>query len=133
MQSILSPFLLKKFFLMLLSVLEHEFNKDIFFMNTGIHEDYYILMIGAVKPSFKDLITDVIDNLQTSAHEISYSWVNIYDITCVGFLLRYDNPVEYEHFRDTILNTMKRWEATIKQQQEEVSSLSFLNEFVDYH
>lgn len=133
MQSILSPFLLKKFFLMLLSVLEHEFNKDIFFMNTTIHEDYYILMLGAVKPSFKDLITDVIDNLLTSAHEISYSWVNIYDITCVGFLLRYDNPVEYEHFHETILNTMKRWETTIKQKQEEVSSLSFLNEFVDYH
>jgi hypothetical protein len=133
MQSILSPFLLKKFFMMLLSVLEHEFNKDIFFMNTSIHEDYYILMLGAVKPSFKDLITDVIDNLQTSAHEISYSWVNIYDITCVGFLLRYDNPVEHQHFHETIFNTMKRWEETIKQRQEEVSSLSFLNEFVDYH
>jgi hypothetical protein len=133
MQSILSPFLLKKFFLMLLSVLEHEFNKDIFFMNTSFHDDYYILVLGAVKPSFKDLITDVIDNLLTSAHEISYSWVNIYDITCVGFLLRYDNPVEYQHFHDTIFSTMKRWEVSIRQQQEEISSLSFLNEFVDYH
>lgn len=133
MQSILSPFLLKKFFLMLLSVLEHEFNKDIFFMNTCVHDDYYILMLGAVKPSFKEVITDVIDNLLISAHEISYSWVNIYDITCVGFLLRYDNPVEHQHFHDTILDTMKRWETTIKERQEEISSLSFLNEFVDYH
>lgn len=133
MQSILSPVLLKKFFFLLLSVLEHEFHKDTFFVNTSIHDDYYILMLGAVKPSFKELINDVIDNLLTSAHEISYSWVNIYDITCVGFLLRYDKAEEHEHFHHTILTTMQKWEKSLKDLQKETSSLSFLNELVDNH
>ena len=133
MQSILSPVLLKKFFFLLLSVLEHEFQKDTFFVNTSIHDDYYILMLGAVKPSFKELINDVIDNLLTSAHEISYSWVNIYDITCVGFLLRYDKAEEHEHFHHTILTTMQKWEKALKDLQKETSSLSFLNELVDNH
>ncbi|MEI8301554.1 MAG: hypothetical protein WCG10_08120 [Chlamydiota bacterium] len=118
---------------LLLSVLEHEFQKDTFFVNTSIHDDYYILMLGAVKPSFKELINDVIDNLLTSAHEISYSWVNIYDITCVGFLLRYDKAEEHEHFHHTILTTMQKWEKALKDLQKETSSLSFLNELVDNH
>lgn len=131
MQSLCSPTLLKHAFSLLLSVLEHEFNKEMFFTNTLLHEDHYILMIGAVKGSFKEVISNVIDDLLTSAHEISYSWVNIYDITCVGFLLRYENPSEYKHFHDTILDAMTRWEKTIKDQQEEISSLSFLNGVVE--
>lgn len=131
MQSLFSPPLLQKAFCMLLGVLEHEFNKDLFSISASLHEDHYILMLGAVKSSFKEVISNIIDDLLTSAHEISYSWVNIYDITCVGFLLRYDNPAEYQHFHDTIFEAMKRWEAGIKEQQEEISSLSFLNGFVD--
>lgn len=131
MQSIVSPVLLKKAFCMLLSVLEHEFNKDLFFITDSLHDDYYILTLGAVKPSFKEIISNIIDDLLTSSHEISYSWVNIYDITCIGFLLRYDNPVEHQHFRATISQAMERWEKEIKEQQAEISSLSFLNGFVD--
>ena len=133
MQSILSPHLLKKSFMLLLDVLEHEFNKELFFINKVFHDDYYILMLGALKPSFKNVINDVIDTLLTSSHDISYSWVNLYDITCVGFLLRYDHPSEYQNFYDKIYATMKRWEETIKHQQEEVSSLSFINDLVDSH
>lgn len=131
MQSLLSPTLLKHAFSLLLKVLEHEFNKELFFLETMLHEDHHLLMLGAVKGNFKEVITDVIDDLLTSAHEISYSWVNIYDVTCVGFLLRYDNPAEYQHFHDTILNVMTKWEETIKERQEEISSLSFLNGIVE--
>lgn len=133
MQSILSPHLLKKSFMLLLDVLEHEFHKDLFFINKAFYEDYYILMLGALKPSFKNVITDVIDTLLTSSHDVSYSWVNLYDITCVGFLLRYDHPSEYQNFYEKIFTTMKRWEETIKHQQEEISSLSFINDLVDFH
>lgn len=130
-QSILSPLLLKKFFLILLNVLEHEFQKDLFHINQSFYEDYYILMVGAVKPSFKQLINDVIDDLSTSSHDISYSWVNLYDITCVGFLLRYDKAVEYEVFYDKILSTMKCWEVGLKTNEEEISPLSLINDLVD--
>lgn len=133
MQSILSPFLLKKAFLTLLKVLDHEFQKDLYFLNYSFYEDYYILMLGAVKSSFRETIDEVIDDFHSSSLDISYSWVNLYDITCVGFLLKFENPSEHEAFHENILFRMKRWEESIKQQQEEISSLSFINDLVDLH
>ncbi|MBM3191308.1 MAG: hypothetical protein FJZ63_01470 [Chlamydiae bacterium] len=133
MQSILPPLLLKKFFFQLLAVLEHEFSKDTFRISSCVHEDYYILMLGAVKASFREVVNDIIENLSTAAYEISHTWVTLYDITCVGFLLRYDKAQEYEHFHATVEIAMQQWEKNIKTQQAEQSSLSFLSELVDQH
>jgi hypothetical protein len=132
MQSILSPLLLKKAFLTLLKVLEHEFHKNLYFLNYAFHDDYYILMLGAVKSTFRETLDEFIDNFDSTNLDISYSWVNLYDITCVGFLLKYDAASEYESFYEKIVFMMRRWEETIKAQQEEISSLSFINDLVDY-
>jgi hypothetical protein len=133
MQSILSPFLLKKAFLTLLKVLEHEFQKNLYFLNVTFYEDYYILMLGAVKSSFRETIDEMIEDFDSSNLDISYSWVNLYDITCVGFLLKFDNSLEHEAFYEKVIFRMKRWEESIKAQQEEISSLSFINDLVDLH
>ena len=133
MQSILPPLLLKKFFFQLLAVLEHEFSKDTFRISSCVHEDYYILMLGAVKASFREVVNDIIENLSTASYEISHTWVTLYDITCVGFLLRYDKAQEYEHFHATVEASMQQWEKNIKSQQVEQSSLSFLSELIDQH
>ena len=90
-------------------------------------------MLGAVKSSFRETIDEMIDDFDFGSLDISYSWVNLYDITCVGFLLKYDLPAEHEAFHEKILIRMKRWEDAIKAQQEEISSLSFINDLVDLH
>lgn len=131
MQSILSPLLLKKAFLMLLNVLEYEFQKELFFINHSFHEDYYILTVGSIKSSFKETINAVINDLISTDHDISYSWVNLYDITTIGFLFRYAHKSEYERFHHKVYSNMKKWEEQIRLQQEEVSSLSFINDLVD--
>jgi hypothetical protein len=133
MQSILSPFLLKKAFLTLLKVLEHEFQKNLYFLNVAFYEDYYILMLGAVKSSFRETIDEMIEDFDSSNLDISHSWVNLYDITCVGFLLKFDSSFEHEAFYEKVVFRMKRWEESIKAQQEEISSLSFINDLVDLH
>lgn len=133
MQSILSPSLLKKAFLTLIDVLEHEFQKEIFFINQSFYDDFYILMLGAIKPKFKEMMTDLIEDLLTSPHDFCYSFVNLYDITCVGFLLKFDSSLEHETFYEKILYNVKKWEEGIKQHQEEISPLSFINDLVDSH
>ena len=89
-------------------------------------------MLGAVKSTFRETLDEFIDNFDSTNLDISYSWVNLYDITCVGFLLKYDAASEYESFYEKIVFMMRRWEETIKAQQEEISSLSFINDLVDY-
>ncbi|PCI95993.1 hypothetical protein COB11_00505 [Candidatus Aerophobetes bacterium] len=128
MQSLLSPVLLKNFFIMLLDVLEHEFNKDIYFMDTNVHEQYYMVLIGTVQESFMKLIQELINDLLTSSHEISYSCVNIYDISCVGLLLRFDEPKELAHFEKEMKRTLDAWEKQVKEEKEEISPVFLLDE-----
>ncbi|MCH9631261.1 MAG: hypothetical protein S4CHLAM37_12830 [Chlamydiia bacterium] len=128
MQSLLSPVLLKKFFIMLLDVLEHEFNKDIYFMDTKVHEQYYMVLLGTVQQSFMELIQELMNDLLTSSHEISYSYVDIYDISCVGLLLRFDEPNELEHFESEMKRTLHAWEKQVKEEKEEISPVFLLDE-----
>lgn len=130
MQSLLSPHLLKKFFEMLLEILEHEFAKDIYHINSQVHEQYFLLMIGAVDTSFKKIVHGLIEDLLTSSHEISYASINVYDISCVGFVLRFEDPQEHKLFQKEIVKTLKRWEDQVKERQEEISSVSLLDHIV---
>ena len=128
MQSLLSPVLLKNFFVMLLDVLEHEFSKDIYFMNSKLYDQYYMVLLGTVQTSFKQLLDELLDDLLTSSHEISYSCVNIYDISCVGLLLRFDEPEEHIHFEKELKRLLKGWENKVQDEQEEVSPIFLLDD-----
>ncbi len=125
MQSLLSPHILKELFLKLLSVLEHDFNKDIYYMQTKIYEEHYLLMLGALHPSFSRFISKLLDELLTSCHEFTHALVNVYDITCVGFLLKFDQADEYRLFEDHIIKALGSWKKEIESETEE--NTSFLN------
>lgn len=125
MQSLLSPSLLKQLFLMLLSVLEHDFNKDKFYMQTKIYDDYYLMMLGALQPSFNSFISETLESLLTSCHEFSHAFVNVYDITCVGFLLKFDQAEEYQLFENHIIQALEKWQnSPIKESEDEAVTLS---------
>lgn len=122
MQSLLSPVVLKELFLKLLSVLEHDFNIDKFYMQTTIYDDYYLLMLGAIQPSFNKFISSLLEELLTSCHEFTHSFVNVYDITCIGFLLKFEKTEEYHLFEQHIVQALKRWELqTYKDPDEDMS------------
>ena len=114
MQSILSPFILKKIFLLVLEIIEHDYKDHVFFMKTQIVEDFFLLSIGAVNPSIKEFIEGKIASLNIDSSKLTISYVNIYEISCLSFLLRFHDPEEHEKFLQVIIENVRIWKETLQ-------------------
>lgn len=110
MQSLLSPSVLKVLFMNLLKVSNHNFEKGRFYIKSKIIDDFFLMALGSLDPLFQTFIQKTLDELLTSCHDFTHSLVNVYDITCVGFLLRFEHPEEHSLFESHILTAIQRWE-----------------------
>ncbi len=116
MQSLLSPAILKKHFLMLLEALEHDYNKNIFFLKTQVVDDYFLLVLGAINPTFKDFISQCVESMNLESVSLTSSFVNAYDISCLSYLLRFNDPKCHEEFMKTIIQNVRIWKSTLESQ-----------------
>lgn len=116
MQSLLSPFILKKHFLMLLEALEHDYNKNIFFLRTQVIDDHFLLVLGAINPTVKDFIAQRLENHNIESITLTSSFINAYDISCLSYLFRFSDPEQHKEFMNIIIKNVKIWKDTIHSQ-----------------
>jgi len=110
MQSLLPATVLKTLFLMMIESLEHEFKKNPFFFKTHWDPEYLLLMVSAVKSSFKDIITSAIFQLKIPSSELCYTHVKVYEIDCLGYIYRCEDPKKCAVFYQTVQQAAQDWE-----------------------
>ncbi len=115
MQSILKPTVLKKLFLIVLEALEHDYSKNMFFLKTQIFEDFFLLTIGAVNPTFKEFIEQKLEPLDLQPSSLTSSFFNIYEISCLSYILRFNDPDLHQHFLQLIIESVKLWKDMMQQ------------------
>ncbi|MBS0585730.1 MAG: hypothetical protein JSR76_05460 [Verrucomicrobia bacterium] len=114
MQSILAPHILKKVFLFLLEALENNYNTHIYFLKTQIVEGYFLLAIGAVNPSFKEFIEKKLELFEFEPSSLTSSFVNMQDISCLSFILKFSDSDQHQKFLQTIIEAVKIWKETVQ-------------------
>ena len=115
MQSILKPSVLKKLFLILLEAIEHDYSKSIFFLKTQIVEEHFILTVGAINPTFKEYIDHKLEAFDLEPSSLTTSFVNIYEICCLSYILHFRDPDEHQKFLQIIIEAVKSWKEMMNQ------------------
>lgn len=114
MQSILQPHILKKLFLIVLETLEHDYTTDLYYLKTQIVEEHFILTIGAINPTLKDFVEQKIESLELEPSALTSSHINIYDVSCLSFILKFKDSDEHQGFLQLIIEAVKFWKETIE-------------------
>ncbi|MBM3201252.1 MAG: hypothetical protein FJZ56_02465 [Chlamydiae bacterium] len=114
MQSLIAPAILKKQFLILLEALEHDYNKQVFFLKTQIIDNYFLVVLSAINPTFKDFVSQQIEALNIESITVTSSFLGAYDISCLSYLVRFDDPRHNEEFLKTIVRSIRIWKTTLQ-------------------
>jgi hypothetical protein len=114
MQSIAKPLILKKLFLLVLEAIEHEYTNQFYFLKTQIVEDHFLLTLGAINPTLKDFVEERIETIDIYPGNLTSSFVVIYDISCISFMLKYKDSDEHQKFLQCIIETIKIWKETVE-------------------
>lgn len=115
MQSILKPEVLKKLFLIIMEAIEHDYSKNIFFLKTQIVDNHFLLTLGAINPTFKEYIEQKLEVLDLQPSALTTSFINIYEIHCLSYILRFNDPDEHQHFLQLIIESVKTWKDILQQ------------------
>ena len=114
MQSIAKPHILKKLFLLILEALEHDYANQFYFLKTQIVEDHFLLTLGAINPTLKDFVEERLELLDLESATLTSSFVNIYDISCTSFMLKFTDSDQHQLFLQSVIETIKIWKDTMQ-------------------
>lgn len=114
MQSIHKPHILKKLFLIVLETLEHNYVNDLYYLKTQIVDQYLLVTIGAINPTFKELLEQRLECLELEPSALTSSYINVYDISCVSFILKFNDSDEHQSFLQLIIEAIKFWKETLQ-------------------
>ncbi len=114
MQSIAKPAILKKLFLLILESIEHNYTDHFYFLKTQIVEDHFLLSLGAINPTLKDFVEDRLEPLDLENATLTSSFVNIYDISCHSFMMKFTDSDQHQLFLQCIIESIKIWKATMQ-------------------
>ena len=114
MQSIAKPHILKKLFLLVLEAIEHDYANQFYFLKTQIVEDHFLMTLGAINPTLKDFVEERLDLLDLESATLTTSFVNIYDISCLSFMLKYTDSDQHQHFLQSVIESIKIWKETMQ-------------------
>ena len=117
MQSVHSTHILKKQFMMLLQASEHDYTQQPYFMQVQIVDNFFILMLGSMTPSFKDVINENLEKLSLDKTNLTTSFLNNHDVLCLGYLYRFNHPKDYEQIIVNVTESVKGWKKTLKSDQ----------------
>ena len=113
MQSIAKPLILKKLFLLVLEALEHDFGNQFYFLKTQIVEDHFLITLGAINPTLKDFIEERIESVDLEGAQLTTSFVNTYDISCLSYLLKFTDSDQHQRLLQRIIESIKIWKETL--------------------
>jgi len=110
MQSLLPAGMLKLLFLMMAEALEHDFQKNAFFLKTHWDPEYVLLMAAAPSSAFRDTVFSAVSALKIPSSDLCHTFVKVYEIACLGYIYRCEDPKQCALFYKTVQEALDLWE-----------------------
>lgn len=108
MRTVLEPESLKTLFVMMIESAEKGFFKGFPYTLSTLQDDHFAYaMIASHDLYIKDYLNKSISGFPRQGGTLATSFTQMYDIACVGYILRSDNPVAREQFFSTIDKVLK--------------------------
>ena len=114
MQSLLTPQILKEFFQQVLHIIEMDYNKASFYIESKVKDDYYLLLTGSTHLSFRDYISKEVKRIAFSPSEITTSSLSFFETHLLGYIIRYNEPSDYKSFHKAVLEGLAKWEKKVQ-------------------
>ena len=98
---------------MLLIAIEHDYNKEPFFLKAIEEEDLILLMSASPHSNFKENVFSTVTHLQISSSDLTFTCVNNYNIHCLGYIYhshdQHQREIFYNSIRDSLTEGFARW------------------------
>jgi hypothetical protein len=102
MQTILCSKTLKTIFLLFLDILKATLIQKTYVVKSIAFQQYFLVMIGAKSPAFKEEIHLVINEKKIPSFDLSYVSLDVHDMSTLGYFYHSQNPEEHQLFLATI-------------------------------
>ncbi len=113
MRSIFPPSVLHSLFLMLIECEKHNFKEDFYTSVTCIEENYLLVMIGSPNGSYKDQVLANISLLKIPSAHLASTFVDVYDVACLGFIVRPADEEATVLFIEKITEALNEWSSDV--------------------
>jgi hypothetical protein len=70
--------------------------------------------VGAINPTLKDFIEERLEFVDLESAMLTSSFVNIYDISCLSFMLKFTDSDQHQLFLQSVIETIKIWKETMQ-------------------
>ena len=108
-QSFLLPRVLKKLFSLLLIAIEQDYSKEPLFLKALEEEDLILLMSASSHPNFKEEVFSIVNRLQISSSDLTFTYVNNYNIHFLGYIYHSRDQHQRETFYNSIQDSLTEW------------------------
>lgn len=113
-QTLILPSSLKALFCLLQEAVEVDFKHEDFFLKAQFEPDQLLLLAASPRSCFKEELFNLITKLKIPSSELSYTQVNAYGITCMGYIYQNRDPNLRNLFYSTLLSYLQEWKTRIK-------------------
>jgi hypothetical protein len=110
-RSILPSPLIKDLFLMLLEVPDHDYKRQTYFYKDEERQDHLLVMTSSTFPLQREMIFSATNKLGIPANDLTFSFVDLYEFACLGYILRSDDPALRKLFKQTIKGILTKQES----------------------
>ena len=109
-RSILPAALIKNLFLMLLEIPDHDFKAQGYFYKEQEVQGHLLIMTGSTFPIKRELIFSAANKLGIATNDLTFSFVDLYEFACLGYILRTDDPQIKKLFKQTVKGILTKHE-----------------------
>ncbi|MGC2594755.1 MAG: hypothetical protein WA347_00565, partial [Rhabdochlamydiaceae bacterium] len=108
-QTLIMPSSLKTLFSLMQEALDADYEKESFFLKGHFEQEQLLLMAASPCSSIKEEFSSLVTKLKIPTHDLSYTHVNAYGITCIGYIYQNRDPDIRNLFYSTLLSCLQEW------------------------
>ncbi len=108
-QTLLPTAILKKLFSMQQEALHANYKKDPYFLKAFTDNQYLLLLAASPFGCIKEELISSVATLEIPTPDLSFTHVNAYGITCIGYIYQNQDPHRRALFYDLVYDTLNHW------------------------
>ncbi len=113
-QTLIMPSSLKTLFSLMQNALDADYKKESFFLKAQFEPEQLLAIAASPFHSIKDELFSLMIKLKIPTQELSYTHVNAYGITCIGYVYQNRDPNIRNLFYSTLLSCLQEWRTRYK-------------------
>ncbi|HSX25377.1 MAG TPA: hypothetical protein VLE89_00030 [Chlamydiales bacterium] len=109
MQTVHDPLILKMHFSLLTELIQDDLSERTYTLKTAQEGKFFLYYIGALAPTFKEYVANAIDRLKIPSYDLTSTFLQVHELSTLGYILRSDTPTLATDFHNAILDALKQW------------------------